>query len=412
MKRRMNIAAMKSKMQSAARHLASLCPSRFFTHHSSHSSLFTHHSSLFTIHYSLLILLLISCYREPLELYVKGSSEVQISYDWSRYNGPIPNGLTLMYALNGDRFTEAYPTHDITLEEREKMDNGFYKMIVMTKTPEEYEKQGTMNFYNKNSYENMMAVSTTYDITSETAWDKGRRYMNQPEPVGVAIDSFEVNVDNDGRIFYEYDRGADSDTLRQKKEVTILPMTTTLNIRVKIVGINYLKDPQLGGADGYITGMADGFYVSQKWRRSQTGDIKLNNWRKETTAGSRASNPGGVGYIVTSIETFGLPHGKELLAQRTEASNFLKLHFTKLDGDPIEFSYNVGKLIRYRGDTGSLEADFSIEDVALQLDLQIDAPFMNEDDVPHIPYAQPSGTGAFDAEVSPWGDEESVDVPM
>ena len=349
---------------------------------------------------------------------MKGNSEVIITYDWSRYKGPIPNGLTLMYAMNGDSITESYPTHDIALEEREKMPNGSYKMIVMTKTPDEYEAQGTMNFYNKKSYENMVAISTTYDITSETAWDKGRRYMKQPEPVGVAVDSFEVNMDNDGRIFYEYDKGIDSDTLRQKKELTILPMTTTLTIRVKVRGINYIVAPELGGVDGYITNLADGFFLSQQWRRTEVGDIKLNQWRidgyEANTAPRRAEGDAEykVGWIATDIQTFGLPHGRELLYQRTPQSNFLKLHFLLIDDTTIDFNYDVGKMIHYDGDDGSLDITFDQTNVSLQLDLEIDAHTVGEDGVPTIPYAQPSGTGAFDADVEPWGDDENVDVPM
>jgi hypothetical protein len=411
MKRRMNIATMKSKMQSAARHLASLCPSRFFIHHSSHSS-------LFIIHYSLFILLLISCYREPLELYIKGDSEIQVTYNFTKYRYRT-NGLSMMYAWNGDSITESYATHDTIMENRDDMPNGFYKMIIMTNTFQEYE--GNMKFYNTRYFDKMYATSETYNITDQNAWDKGMRYMEEPMKMAVAIDSFEVNMDNDGHIFYEYDRGSDADTLRQKKEVTMMPMTTTLTIRVKVVGINYMLAPSLGGVEGYITGLAEGFDFSTQWRRKEVGNIKLKNWRSYysssgsrqlTTDGNRkAPSEAKTGWIETTIETFGLPHGRELLSQRTEASNYIKLHFTMLDNKTIDFSYNVGKMIKYKGDDGTMET-FTQADIALELDLEIDAPFINEDDLPTLPYAQPSGTGAFDAEVQPWGDEQDVDVPM
>ena len=83
-----------------------------------------------------------------------------------------------------------------------------------------------------------------------------------------------------------------------------------------------------------------------------------------------------------------------------------------IDGNTIDFSYNVGKMLSYDFDDGTPNATVNPSQLALHLDLQIDAPFMDDDEVPIIPYAQPSGSGAFDAEVQPWGDEQNVDVPM
>ena len=90
----------------------------------------------------------------------------------------------------------------------------------------------------------------------------------------------------------------------------------------------------------------------------------------------------------------------------------MKMHFTMIDNNVIEFNYDVGKMIHYDGDDGSLDISFEQTNVSLQLDLVIDAPIIKEDELPEIPYAQPEGTGAFDAEVEPWGDDENVDVPM
>ena len=366
----------------------------------------------------LLFIVVASCYREPLELYKKGDSRVVISYEWQYYNGPTPNGISVMYAHNGNTITQSHVTHDLSGETNEQMANGTYKQLVMTNTTQEY--LGNMRFYYTDDFKNMMAVSNTYNITDLNAWDGGRQYMKEPMYIGVAVDSFEVKTDNDGLIFYEYDKDGEVDTLNQERQDTIRSMVTTLTIRVKVRGINYINDPALGGVDGYITGLADGFFLSQQWRRSDQGDIKLDHWRfdgyEETpAAGSRRAegeNEYKVGWIATDIQTFGLPHGRELLCQRTEKSNYLKLHFTRINGEPIEFSYDVGKMVHYEGDDGSLNLSFKLTDVALQLDLEIDANTVGEDDVPTIPYTQPSGTGAFDAEVQPWGDDENVDVPM
>lgn len=366
----------------------------------------------------LLFIVVASCYREPLELYKQGDSKVVMEYVWSEWDGPTPEGIYVMYFKDGNTLTNSNLTHDLDGDEHNNMANGYYKQMVMTNNFTYYTDRENMSFYNTDDFEKMLAVSRTHYITDMNAWDAGRRYLKEPLAIGVAIDSFQVTTDNDGLIFYEYDKDGVVDTLNQERQDTIWPMTTTLTIRVKVRGINYLKSPSEGGIDGYISGLADGFYFSQKWRRSEVGDIKLDHWRidgyEPTNTSRRAEGDTEykVGWIATDIQTFGLPHGRELLYQRTEKSNFLKLHFTMIDNNTIEFNYDVGKMIHYDGDDGSLDITFDQTNVSLQLDLEIDAHTVGEDGVPTIPYAQPSGTGAFDADVEPWGDDENVDVPM
>jgi hypothetical protein len=99
------------------------------------------------------------------------------------------------------------------------------------------------------------------------------------------------------------------------------------------------------------------------------------------------------------------------LKWRTPESNYIMLHFTLLDGRTADFAYQVGKEIRYVGDDGTLEY-FYQTDVRLALDLEIDTPYYKNDEVPIMPYSQPEGSGQFDAEVQPWGDDVEVDVPM
>lgn len=361
----------------------------------------------------LAFLALASCQREPLELYLKGDSEVRIDYIWTRYKYPYPNGLLVMFAKDGNNIGISYPTHDLAGEDKDMMENGTYRMLAMTNTFEEY--QGNMNFFNTDNYEDIRASAVVYNITNMNAWDYGRQYLTEPLPLGVAIDSFDVKMNNEGLVFYEYKKKGYADTLQQKRNPVVLPMITTLTIKVKVIGINFMKNPNQGGVEGYISGMANGFYLTQLWRSTAVGDIKLSNWKilgYETRGSDEVPTGIQTGWIGTTVETFGLPHGRELLKDRTPESNYIKLHFTLLDGRTIDFDYNVGKDIRYVGDDGALEATFTQSDVALELNLEINAPFYEDDEVPTLPYAQPTGTGAFDAEVQDWGDDENVDVPM
>lgn len=356
-----------------------------------------------------LLLLLTSCDREPLELYYDGRSDVQITYDWETEYGERPEGMTLMMAHNGDSLRLYPPTHNIDITNDLRLGSGRYLLTVMNKSFGEY---STVTFYDRNSHHDIHAKSKTYYVSSENIWDNGRTYLEEPEKMGCASDTFDVSTIIDSLIFYDYRGTAIPDTIHIRRHEVIQPMTTTLKVRVKVRGISYMRS-----MEGYITGMADGFYLSQGWRTKEVGTIKLGNWERDYAeeARRRAADPTNdetnVGWMTCSVETFGLPHGRELLKDRTPESNYIMLHFTLLDGRTVDFAYHVGKDIRYVGDDGTLNY-FYQADVALELDLVIDAPFYENDEVPIMPYSQPEGTGQFDAEVEPWGDDENIDVPM
>ena len=361
-------------------------------------------------HLALLMLLFVmvaSCYREPLELYYDGKADAMITYDWMSKYGYRPDGMTLMLAKDSDLISTYDVTHNIDLTSM-RANSGTYLLTVMNKTFGEY---STVSFYNRNSHNDIHVKSKTYYVQSEQIWDNGRTYLEQPEKMGVGIDTFKVSNVIDSLIFYDYRDEATPDTIHLKRHVVIEPMTTTLKVRVKVRGISYMRS-----MEGYVTGMADGFYLNQRWRTKEVGTIKLENWTRDTEyekARRRADEDPeeNVGWMLCNVETFGLPHGRELLKDRVPESNYIMLHFTLLDGRTVDFAYQVGKNIRYEGDDGTLEL-FYQADVALELDLVIDAPFYENEEVPIMPYSQPEGSGQFDADVQPWGDDENVDVPM
>lgn len=380
MMKRRDILNVRRKMQAAAAHLACL----------------------------FVLLFLASCYREPLELYHDGKADVQITYDWMSEFGQRPDGMTLMLAKDSDQINTYDVTHNID-QTSMRANSGTYKLTVMNKTFAEY---STVNFYNRTSHNDLHAKSKTYYVQSENIWDNGRTYLEQPEKIGVGIDTFTVSNVIDSLIFYDYRDTSIPDTIHIRRHVVIEPMTTTLTVRVKVRGISYMR-----AMEGYVTGMADGFYLNQRWRTRDVGTIKLEGFERdreyeaETRRRTDDEQEENVGWMTCHVETFGLPHGRELLKDRVPESNYIMLHFTLLDGRTADFAYQVGKNIRYQGDDGTLEI-FYQADVALELDLVIDAPFYKNDEVPIMPYAQPEGSGQFDAEVEPWGDDENVEVPM
>ncbi len=340
-----------------------------------------------------------SCDRYEVELYYTGKADVSVDIDWESRFGERPSGMTIILAKDGDAITFTDITNDVDHYDLQ-LEPGEYKMIIMNRTFGEF---GSMRFFRTKSFNDVFAVATQLQRTTED-WDGNAYYMREPEAIGCAVDTFTVlpgMTDGEFRFVYWKDK-IDGNYESLKLREVVEPMTTELYVRVKVIGFRYMAS-----VVGNISNMADGFLLSQAWRRSQMDYHFMDSWAAKA-APDESTEEKSVGYITTKISTFGLPHGRELISQRLPDYNMLSLCFTLIDNTKHVFRYNVGDKITYR----NVEVTkYNKHDVTLQLELELDA-FYSDDELPNLPYAQPSGTGAFDAEVQPWGDEEGVDVPM
>lgn len=343
--------------------------------------------------------LMTSCDRYEVELYYTGKADVSVDIDWESRFGERPSGMTIMLAKDGDAITFTDVTHNVDHYDL-KLEPGEYKMIIFNRTFNEF---GSMRFFQTKSFNDIFAYAERLERTTDD-WDVNVDYMREPESIGCAVDTFTVLSEmTDGNFhFVNWKDKIEGNYERLRLLEVVEPMTTEFFIRVKVIGFKYMA-----GVVGNISGMADGFLLSQAWRRSDARYHFLDSWSAKA-APDESTEEKSVGYITTKISTFGLPHGRELPSQRLPDYNTLSLCFTLIDDTKHVFRYNVGDKITYR----NVEVTkYNKHDVTLQLELELDA-FYSDDELPNLPYAQPSGTGAFDAEVQPWGDEENVDVPM
>jgi len=361
------------------------------------------------------ISLFVSCQREPLEVYYVGKADVVINVDWMSKFGEKPSGMTVIFAKDGDDITYTDVTNSVDQYET-MLGPGDYKMLIFNHSFNEF---GSIRFAQTKSFNNIYAFAQQQQRTTDF-WDINVTYMREPEHIGCAIDSFSILPSMTGGkprfISYKDRNNIPTEFEGITLNETVETMETEMTIRVRVLGIKYM-----GGVIGSISGMADGFLLTQAWRRSQAGYHLLDGWKVSDISYENGDTLKSVGYITTTIRTYGLPHGRELDSQRNENSNMLSLCFTLVDGTQHVFRYPVGKMIKYRtveaesrraGEESQEAGYFAKTDVTLELDLVVDAPFYDDDEVPNLPYAQPSGSGAFDAEVSPWGDDEIIDVPM
>lgn len=340
-----------------------------------------------------------SCDRYEVELYYTGTADVSVDIDWMSRFGERPSGMTIMLAKDGDAITFTDVTNDVDHYDL-KLEPGEYKMIIFNRTFNEF---GSMRFFRTKSFNDVFAYAERLKRTTED-WDVNADYMREPEAIGCAVDTFTVLPEmTDGNFhFVNWKDKIEGNYEKLRLLEVVEPMSTEFDIRVKVIGFKYMAS-----VVGNISGMADGFLLSQAWRRQQMSYQFLDSWSAKA-APDESTEEKSVGYITTKISTFGLPHGREEQSQRLPDYNVLSLCFTLIDDTKCVFRYSVGDKITYR----NVEVTkYNKHDVTLQLELELDA-FYSDDEVPNLPYAQPSGTGAFDAEVEPWGDEEGVDVPM
>lgn len=367
----------------------------------------------------IVLLALTSCKREPLELYYTGKAQVDIDVDWTTRFTDNPKditGMTVIIAkLESDSIIYSDVTNDIFRYEELELAPGNYKLLIFNEYINGF---GSMYFGERRNFNKFFAYAQQQPRTTDF-WDVNVSYMKEPEAIGCAVDTFTVlpeMADGEPRFVHYKDYIPTEFEGVQLKEI-IDPMTTEMFIRVRVLGIKYMQS-----VIGSISGMANGFLLTQAWRRSEPGVHLLENWKVSDVTYENGDTLKSVGYVTTTIRTFGLPHGRELDSQRDSTSNLLSLCFTLIDGTQHVFRYPVGKMIKYRtteaqsrraGEKNNDDMSyFAKTDVTLELDLIVDAPFYEEEDVPNLPYAQPKGTGAFDAEVEEWGDDEVVDVPM
>ena len=346
-----------------------------------------------------LMALVTACDRYDIELYYKGKAAVRVNVDWKTRFGETPAGMTIILAKDGDSITYTDISNFVDYYDLE-LEPGEYKMLIFNRTSGEF---GSMHFLKMKSFTEAYTYAQQLQRTTDF-WDVNVSYMREPEHIGCVVDTFTVlpeMTDGNFRFVPWKEMKGDLQETHTLNE-TVDPMTTDLFVRVKVIGYKYMAS-----VIGNISGMADGFLLTQAWRRTETGYHLLDAWTS-TPAPEESDHDKSVGYITTHINTFGLPHGRELLSQRDSTNNVLSLCFTLLDGKQHVFRYPVGKHIKYR--TADENGYFSKTDVTLELELLLEAPFFNDSDVPNLPYAQPPGTGAFDAEVADWGDEENIDV--
>ena len=338
---------------------------------------------------ALTLLLLTSCERRPLEVYFNKVVNVRVDVDWTTYFGEKPSGMTMLLYQDNNELMRSVISNEVNSQTL-RLQPAVYKLVIFNLSPDEF---GSIKFENLNDHNEAAARAVPITTRTNRAWDKNERYMADPEPIGVAVDTLTITEDmlsDDYLQFVDYrKRNNIPDTIDVVFNETVNPMTTRLNVRVMVKGFSSMRS-----LESSITGMSDGFYLSRVDRTQETGKMILDTWSATPIEGEDNK-----GWVTTSISTFGLPFGKEMAANREPEDNVLHMAFLLKDGTTTEFEYNVGKIMKYLTPTGdALTKEEILREIVVEivLDDPIDTP-----DLPPVDPDSESGAG-FDAHVDDW----------
>ena len=349
-----------------------------------------------------MVLAVAACERRPLEVIANNKVRVKVVINWrvnfAEVYNEEPNGMTLMlWGVNtGTRIVESVNGTSASV----MLEPDTYHLIIYNDREEEF--MPYMSIYDAASFE-----FVTMRLQHYTRTDSQLPYIYYPDPIGVAVDTFDITqemVAEDTTVFVPYEEFVSegfshynvSERVYEIPEVST-PMTVTLYIKAKVKHRQSMKS-----IEASISGMADGFYMSQIYRTRETGTIELDpkGWQFVTYGEEQDS----MGIIANKTVTFGLPHGKELLAERDSADNVLAFRITLANDSVQQCAFNVGKAIRYitpEGREAQIRYRRDLHDLRLEIDLS--------DVIVMPPMEGRAGTG-FDAKVAEWEDGGTFDI--
>ena len=359
----------------------------------------------------LAVLLLPGCDRREMYVYGDEYRSVVLDVDWRSYSDSDPDGMTVwFYPL--DRPDHA-PYRTVTASVRHAelyLPGGSYDGVVIDYSPEEYSRQ-TFHGLDSVSTARVEAVPLAYQPDSltvegegvpkdlsglvnlqlygEEAWTSLQQprpslqpselytVVCQPEP--MALDTLKGKQVDTG-LYGDYIPWKERDTYQESITLTQLfaepqSIIWTFHVRIFIKkGVAYLWQPHAS-----LSGLSDGHYLALDENTDRPCLIAIDQWDVR-----RYSDDSG--YISATITTFGLrPSDLQRESLRLNLSLVLRDH-----ASVFHYHFDVGDQV--------VTIDDQLQ-LFLDLDTDIELPFVDA-------Y---NGTG-FGADVTPWDDQEPVDV--
>lgn len=359
-----------------------------------------------------------ACERRPLWDVDEIGARVKVKVDWSRFV-ERPTGMTLMMFNDRDDLTQ-FITNDVdsvyvTLPE------GHWRIYVFNQSTFEF---GNISFSGMDKFETPEAyvaqvVNSTW--ANRTLGPSAQKVVNGPEDLGVGLGEFVIT----NKMVQQYTEfrskvkarsGSSTKAVFEDSELDSVYETTAVelvptNVVSMLEVTAYFKGIQnLYSARAAITGLAEGFYITQGRPNDNSVTQLLESWTKYVD-----ENDPTLGYVrlKSHIPTFGLPGGYEDVedfSQRDSTLNVFTMSCLLRDlTTQLDIPFNVGhkfEVEKYEIGIGT-QVTISIR-LVLKLEIGYDHPIV----LPEVPNAGDDNTSGFDATVDDWDEGETVEIPM
>ncbi len=378
---------------------------------------------------SLLLLAASQGCRRP--LFVAGDEyhSAVLHTDWRAYRRTDPDGMTAwLFPLEEDAYSYRFTTAEVR-HYAFYLPSGRYTGVVVDYSPEEYARQefvgmeyastaqvkSTASGYQPDSLKGLYGPGC-YREPLPTLLEATGLYevSNQPEP--MAMDTLRTMKVDGGEygyyIPYEVRDTYQSDLVVQDFYAYPVTPVWKFRIRLYVKGIDYMWD-----LEGSVAGLADGRFLALNKATDTPALLSVTGWESQRTGDNE-------GFVSVTFSTFGLqgrhrPHETYRSETGHEARTQMKPSAVIADWAGAELlraddvRLNLRFLLRdrstvlyYHYDVGERIVSYD-DELVLRLDLGED--FAGHPDLPYVePY---NGTG-FDADVRPWEDGGSADIPL
>jgi len=400
----------------------------------------------------LAILLFSGCERRELSVYGDQFHSVALEVDWRQYASSDPDGMTVwFYPVDAER-TSPYRSTTASVRHHDLyLPGGYYQGVVVDYSPEEYSRQAFLDL-NQMQLARVEATPATYQPDSltvvgegvakgvsgvinkqlfgEAAWNavhavrpaisqSSGLYVVASQPETMGLDTLNRKYVDRGRYgdYIPYDK---RDTYQDSIKITTLraqPTTIVWKMRIRIwikSGFNSLWQQPAS-----ISGLSNGHLLALNENTDNPCLMQIEGWEAERTGDDS-------GYISTTINNFGLcpstilPDRQQHSTSRAsddeyQASGDYFTHLCRAEQVKLNISFLLADhatLLHYHFNVGHQIVSFDDQQV-LRVDMGPDFFYPNDPEGPQpiiLPQVETyNGTG-FGAEVTPWSDEDPVDI--
>ena len=382
-----------------------------------------------------LALLLGACERRELYVYGDEFHSVILEVDWREYDEKRdPDGMTVWFYPLDDPDHGPYRTTTASVRRKELyLPGGRYQGVVIDYSPDEFSRQQFLGmdrvetarvesrpapyqpdevFINGDGVPASLTPRVNAELYGAGAWtalqtertayrEATGLYIAADQPERMALDTLDNRMVYGGE-YGEYIPWRERDTYQSTLTVQhwqSVPhdMIWKLRVRIRVrEGFNYMWQ-----TPSSISGLADGHLLALDTNTDRACIMGTSEWELQRTADNE-------GYMACTLTTFGLRPASELPDAEYHVSEALGNYRTAVclpEALRLNLSFVLrdhATVVNYHFDVGDAVVSYDDQHV---LRIDIDPGIV-------LPYVDAYSGAGFGADVTPWEDQEAIDVGL